>query len=366
MKKRNVKELPSTHTLQKKHSIFSFILISSFLAWGDLHAQIIAKPVSPLLTGHYMPGFMNIRDFADPAPVSGILVLDYNAYQTGNQFFGKDGKQVTQIKGPLGAPVNLNLDVNGYSNTPMVLWASKGKVLGATYYGGATISFVTANPNLAYSRIGFVDSAHQSGNINANVSGFSDLGLMPIYLSWGLKNFDLTTGWMVYAPTGQYMNGGNNNTGLGFWSNLFQAFGYWYPEKVKGQPSKALAVMFGGTMELTSKIKGADVKPGNRFSIDYGLSQFLSDNLEVGVYGGNNWQVAEDKGSQVYWDASVKDRLSVVGFQLGYFIWTNRLEAVAKYGWNYGAVQRFEQSTYMLNLIFITNALTGNKQAKTK
>src|SRR5277367_6062660 len=168
MKERNVKELTSFHKLQKKRFIFSFLIISSFLIWGNLHAQIISKPVSPLLTGHYMPGFMNIRDFADPSPVSGLLVLDYNAYQSGNQFFGKDGKQITQINGPLGTPVNLNLDVHGYSSTPMVLWASKGKVLGATYFGGVTISIVTANPNLAYSRIGIIDSSHQSGNINAS------------------------------------------------------------------------------------------------------------------------------------------------------------------------------------------------------
>jgi hypothetical protein len=81
---------------------------------------------------------------------------------------------------------------------------------------------------------------------------------MPLYLSWGLKNFDLTLGWDVYIPTGRYVQGGNDNTGLGFWSNVFQAFGYWYPEKVEGKPSKALAIMLGLSLELTSKIKDAD------------------------------------------------------------------------------------------------------------
>jgi hypothetical protein len=176
---------------------------------------------------------------------------------------------------------------------------------------------------------------------------------------------DITFGWMVYAPSGQYIEGGSNNTGLGFWSNIFQVFGYWYPEKLKGQPSQTLAVMLGASFEVTGRIKGSDIKPGNRFSLDYGIEQYISSNLSVGIYGGNNWQVSEDKGSQVYWDASVKDRLGTFGFQLGCWLWANRLQAIGKYGFSYGAVQRFNQNTVEINLIFAANVLTGNKKRKT-
>ena len=87
------------------------------------------------------------------------------------------------------------------------------------------------------------------------------------------------------------------------------------------------------------------------------LNEYLSDNFSVGIYGGNNWQVSEDMDSQVYWDASVKDQLGTFGFQLGYWLWTNRLQAVGKYGFSYGAVQRFKLNTIEINLIFISNAL---------
>lgn len=326
------------------------------------YAQNRPTPVSPLLTGHYTPGFMNIRDLADPSPVSGLMVLDYNVIPWGNQYYDRNGKQITQITGPGGNPINLNADVSGYINVPMPIWVSKGKVLGATYFGGASIPIISVNPSLAYSRIGIIDSVHQSGKVSGSVSGFSDLELMPIYLSWGLKNFDLTFGWQLYLPTGQYVPGGNNNTGLGFWSNEFQVFGYWYPEKIKGQASKALAIMLGASLELESKIKDADVIPGSRLSLDYGISQYMSDKLELGIYGGNNWQISDDKGSQVYWNPAIHDRLGVVGAQIGYWLWPNRLQAVGKYGWNYGAVQRFQQNMVEINLIFITNALTGNKK----
>ncbi len=348
----------------KKYAQMALVFL--FATGIKTQAQLNKTLVSPLQTGHYSPGLMNILDDADPAPVSGLMILDYNTFQYGNQFYGKNGNRITQIIGPSGNLVNLNADVSGYNNSLMIQWASKGKVLGATYFCAASIPLETVNPNLAYAQIGNIDSIHQNGNINGKVSGFSDPNLTPIALSWGLKNMDITLGWMIYAPSGHYTEGGSNNTGLGFWSNIFQAFGYWYPERLKRQPSRALAVMLGASFEVTGKIKGSDVKPGNRFSLDYGIEQYLSDNFSVGIYGGNNWQVLEDMGSQVYWDASVKDQLGTFGFQLGYWLWVNRLQALGKYGFSYGAVQRFKLNTIEINLIFISNVLTGERKSKTK
>jgi hypothetical protein len=350
--------------MKTKFRVYFFVhclLACLIISVNEARAQTL---VSPLQTGHYTPGFINIRDYADPAPISGLMVLDYNAYMTGNKLYGKDGNQIKQINGPGNTLIDLNPNVNGYINSPMVLWASKGKVLGATYFGGVTFPFVTVNPSLAYSRIGIIDSIHHSGQASGQVNGLSDINILPFFLSWGLHNLDVTLGWSLYAPTGKYILGGSDNTGLGYWSNVIQGFVYWYPEKVKGQSSKALAVMLGGSFEITSKIISTDVNPGNRFSLDYGIEQYMSDNLSLGVYGGNNWQISKDKGSGVYWDTSVMDKVGIFGFQLGYWIWPNRLQAVGKYGWNYGAVERFEQSTYMLNLIFVTNALTGNTKQK--
>ena len=235
------------------------------------------------------------------------MVLDYNTYQYGDKFYGDNGQQIKQITGPNGNPVDLNSDVDGYFNSPMVLWASKGKILGATYFGGVSIPTITMNLNLAYSRIGNINDNHNSGNISGKVSGLSDLNVMPVYLSWAKSDYNITAGYMFYAPTGQYTPEGNDNTGLGYWSNVLQGFGYLYPEKTGGKASQALAVMLGATYEITGEIKDSDVNPGNRFSLDYGIEQYFTDNLSVGLYGGNNWQISDDKASQVYWNNTVRD-----------------------------------------------------------
>jgi len=338
---------------------FAILCLSSYITFGQTN-----PPVSPMLTGHYLPGIINIRDYANPSPASGLILIDYNAFLSGDKFYDKDGKRVTQINGPLGVPIDLKPDVSGYVNSLNLFWASKSKIFGATYLGGVSMTYNTVNLNLAYSRIGIIDGSNQSGEISGQVSGLSDLGFIPFLFSWSKKKFDITSGYMFYAPTGKYETGGDDNIGLGFWSHILQFNSYYYPLEIDGKPSKATAIMFSGNYELTSKIKDADVTPGNRFSIDYGISQFLSDKLEVGIFGGNNWQVSKDKGSEVYWDRAIKDKLGIAGVQMGYWFVPNRLQVTGKYGFNYGAVQQFKMNTFQINLLFLTNALTGNKQIK--
>lgn len=345
----------------KKISKGLLLILLVFLGTVTSMAQNL---VSPMLTGHYLPGIINVRDFANPAPASGLIALDYNVFLSGNKFYGADGERVTQITGPLGAPINLNVDINGYLNSPFLLWASKFKILGANYITGATVGYTTISTSSAYERIGLIDSNHQSGTVDGKVSGFSDLGVMPVYLSWGLKQFDITAGYMFYAPTAEYKPGGSNNTGVGYWSHIFQGFGYYYPMKVKGETSKALAVMLASTYEITSEMEKANVNPGNRFYLDYGINQYFSEKFSLGIFGGNSWQVSQDKGSDVYWNNSIKDRVGVLGFEAGYWPWAGRLQITGRYGFNYGAVQSFKMNTFEINLLFITNALTGNKTVK--
>jgi len=74
----------------------------------------------------------------------------------------------------------------------------------------------------------------------------------------------------------------------------------------------------------------------------------------------------DDKGEDVFWDPSVRDKKSTLAFTVGYWAWSQRLQIVGKYGFDYGVVQRFKTNMFMLNVIFATNALTGaNKKNNT-
>ena len=51
-----------------------------------------AQVVSPVQSGHYMPGVTNIRDMAHPPP--GLFVIWYNVFISSNQFYDRDGNAI--------------------------------------------------------------------------------------------------------------------------------------------------------------------------------------------------------------------------------------------------------------------------------
>ena len=117
--------------------------------------------------------------------------------------------------------------------------------------------------------------------------------------------------------------------------------------------------MAGLTYELNSSIKDVDVTPGNRLSLEWGLSQYLTPWLELSILGGHNWQVSDDSGDDVFWDPTVHDRKSTMMFGAGFWPWQGRLYVSARYGFDFAMRQRFDNTNFMVNVIFITNLLDG-------
>ncbi|UCG89235.1 MAG: transporter [Gemmatimonadota bacterium] len=335
----------------------SWLLLSCVAALLLVHTSPArGQVVSPLQAGHYTPNLQNIRDMANPPP--GLFVLWYNAYLWSNTYKDRNGNSFESIElsqiHPTLPDVAVDLSVKGFTTVPSLFWASRFKVLGANYMAGAVYSYTSADASVVTERPGIIEDTLITRQVDEKVSGLGDLFVMPLGLSWGQEKFDATLLYGFHAPTGKYETGGSDNMGLGFWTHQFQGYGYFYPV-----PDKSTAVMVGLTYELNGTIKDADVKPGNRFTLEYGISQFLSERLEVGVAGGHNWQVSDDSGEDVYWDPAVRDRKNMLIFNVSVWPVPERLMLNAKYGFDYGARQRFQNNYLMLNLLFVTNVLTG-------
>ena len=300
-----------------------------------------AQVASPLQTGHYVPGVMNLRDYAAAAP--GLYAVWYNWFVSSGTYVDRNGDELT------------SLDLNGFATVPSLFWAST-----FTFLGGARYLAAVA-PNWMTSSFTFVAEPGGPGSgpsdgevVEGSVSGLSDLFVAPVGLSWALGQFDATFFYGFTAPTGRYTTGADDNIGLGFWTHQFQGFGYFYPD-----PSQATALMLGLTYELNSEIEDVAVNPGNRLSLEYGVSHYPTGWLELGVQGAHNWQVTDDSGSDVIWDPSYHDQKSTLLFSAGFWPWAGRLYVAAKYGFEYGVRQRFKNDNLMLNLIWVTNALDG-------
>jgi hypothetical protein len=327
---------------------FALYILITFGAPAHTNAQ--TNPlVSPIQSGGYLPGIMGVRDYANPG-ADGLFVLDYNIFLSASNYYDRNGDKKNSLDLPLGleGSIPFEVDISGYINSFMFTYASPK----LSFLGDAQYLFIVA-PNIATTntRVG-LGQLTNGGTIDGGASGFGDLTVAPLMLSWGSEKFDLTTGYLFVAPTGKYQTGGDDNVGIGYWSHVFQAAAYYYP-----LPQKATAIMVMPSYEFHGKLKDADVKPGSRFLLEYGISQYLSERFEVTLQGGHSWQTGKDSGDDVYWDNSVKDQMSIFGGGLGYWLMPDTLYANAKYSTTYNNKQHFKADAFQIQLLFIPNLL---------
>ena len=340
------------------HVPYRGLLRASFLMAGMVFASLsFSQTLSPLQGGHYSPTVKNIRDMATPP--AGLFILWYNAYAFSDTYIDRNGNEFNRIQlsdiYPQLPDIDVALNLDAFASIPGIFWASPFRFLGgARYMAGVSPNYMVADASIITERGGIVSDTTFIREFAGKNAGFGDLFVAPLILSWELRHFDFTVLYGFAAPTGKYNTGSDDNLGLGFWTHQFQGFTYYYP-----LPEKATAIMVGLTYELNGKIKDAEAKPGDRFSLEYGISQYLSERFELGIMGAHNWQVSDDSGDDVYWDAGFHDRKSTLDFSAGYWVWRNHLLLSGKYGFDYGIRQRFKNNYVMLNLVYIPNILTG-------
>jgi hypothetical protein len=341
--------------INKKKLTLLLIFIGMLLC---LISSINAQVVSPLQGGHFSPSVSNVRDMATPPP--GLFLLWYNVYSSSSKYIDRDGNEFNSIRLDQiypGLPnIDVSLELDAFASIPTIFWASHFKLMGgARYMAGFSLNYVSADASIITERAGIINpDTTITRKAEGKNSGLSDMLFVPVGLSWQLEKFDMTFLYGFVAPTGSYESGSAENIGLGFWTHQFQGYGYFYPV-----PEKSTAIMLGLTFELNSKIKDADVKPGNRFSLEWGVSQYFSEQFELNVKGGHNWQISDDTGNEVYWDPRFHDRKSTILFGANYWPWKERLSLALKYGLDYGVRQRFQNNSWLFNIIFIPNIFTG-------
>jgi len=325
----------------------NILIIILMLCSGIIYGQIPEQIVSPAQSGGYLPGIMGIRDYANPGQ-DGLFIIDYNIFLNANSYYNRNGDKVDAIQGPLENRIPLDIDISGYINSLMFIYASP-KI---SFLGNAQYLFIAA-PNYTTASIGVGLGELTNGKtIDGGASGFGDLTIAPLMFSWTKEKFDFTGGYLFYAPTGKYETGADDNVGLGYWSHVLQAASYFYPK-----PDKSTAVLLMPSYEFHGTIKDADVTPGSRFVLEYGISQYLSEKLEITLQGGHAWQVGEDSGNDVYWDTSVKDQMSIFGAGISYWLMPGKLYANAKYTASYGLKQHFNTNMFQVQIMLIPNLL---------
>ncbi|MCI0591319.1 MAG: transporter, partial [Gammaproteobacteria bacterium] len=209
----------------------------------------------------------------------------------------------------------------------------------------------SAQVSLSVARSGrFLDGGVSTSLETDTGFGVGDLFVQPIWLGWGGKHYDLSAGYGFYAPTGE------EGIGLQFWSQQLQLAGAWYPFEHRGT-----AVTVAGTYEIPYEMEDRDLTPGERFSLNWGVSQYLPLDkeqtwlAELGASGYSQWQIEKDSGSDVPQILNVqlnaKDEVHAAGLQAGLTFVPWKAALTIRYQWEFGAEARFEGENLVFTLV---------------
>ncbi|NCF38452.1 MAG: hypothetical protein GWP56_19125 [Gammaproteobacteria bacterium] len=211
---------------------------------------VLANAVDAREPGHYVPGIANIRDFAVP-PDPGFYYVQYNAFYSTDTYRDRNGDSVDSI-GVGARTIDLETDIDIYVINPQFMWVTDREIWGGRY------SFYVA-PSIGKASIGAGASAiNRDIEFDDDNNGLGDTLLQPLLLGWSGAQHDLSLGFGLYLPTGEYDAGDSDNIGLGFWTAQLQFGGYYYLDE-----TQASALMVVLTWETHGEKEDTNITPGD-------------------------------------------------------------------------------------------------------
>ena len=227
---------------------------------------------------------------------------------------------------------------------------------------GGNLGFMAMYPTPATGSLVADIANPQFPNLSATGggSGVADLWLQPVTFGWHLKRADLQLMDAVMIPTGRYAPGATNNVGTGYFGNHLQTGTTFYITKNKGTSANLFTdwEVHGNRDGTNNTVK----RPGQAFTIEWGLGQVLplkkdlSQLLQVGVIGYDQWQVTANGGTvsvgNLILPASILPYYSVhaVGGQINYILPVKNLSPFFKYEHEYKAYSHTLGNTIVFGL----------------
>ena len=263
-------------------------------------------------TGHYVNGGEGIKAATLPPP--GFYYRMYNVFYNTDKLTDKDGNNL-----------DVGFDLSVYSLVNRFVWISNMKILGADF--GATVVIPLVYTDIEINALGIKDDKFSLG----------DIAVEPFVLSWHGPRYDAVFGLAVYVPTGEYDRNKPASPGKDFWTGMISIGGTYYLDAEKTWSASIL-----GRYEIHSEKDETDVRPGDDFHFEWGIGKTLAKIWDVGLTGYCQWQVTDDRGSDVTWDKSVHDRVYAIGPEVSVFIPPAKLSVSLRSQWEFGAEDRPE------------------------
>jgi hypothetical protein len=249
------------------------------LAWRRLSllsalcglALLFVSPAQAQLNGSHTLGDFGVKSGTQPSPgfYAGLFYYNYDT----DTIKDADGNRVAL------APGNPN-SIEITAAAPLLWWVSNAKLFGANY--GEMVVHPWANASIEAPALGFGEEIGTS---------VSDAIIRPLDLGWHTKRADVNAGLQIYAPTGQYELGGENNIGKGMWTyEPFVGATFYFDAK------KTFSFATTAYYEFHDKKKDTDIKVGQILTLEGGLGKsFLGGGLILGAAYYAQWKMTEDE-----------------------------------------------------------------------
>jgi hypothetical protein len=177
-----------------------------------------------------------------------------------------------------------------------------------------------------------------------SVTGMTDL--YPVAsVAWNEGNDN----WMIYLtggiPTGDYDSDRLSNIGIGH-AAIDAGGGYTYFNQKQG-------FEYSGVVGVTYNMENddTDYQNGINVHLDWAVSQFLNEHLQIGLVGYVYGQLTDDSGSSQFADG-VKSSIASIGPEIGYAFTVNEQAAYVNLRgyWEFAAKDRIEGAAAFVTL----------------
>jgi hypothetical protein len=299
----------------------------------------LVSDASAQLKGHYIPGFTGLDNGTQPPP-SITLAVPFYFYPTDTI---KDGDGQT-----LGVNPQIKVAFTGLS----AIVVTNAKLLGANY------GFQVVPVDGIRSRI-------ESNSLDVPGSwGFSDITVMPLWLGWHKPRADVVAGWSFFIPTGEWEQGGDDNSGLGMWSHDFQLGTTVHLDTVRKWSTSVL-----GTYEIHTRKKDSALKVGDILTLEGGTGRAFYQKVSgaalpriitVGAVYYAEFKTTADEGGGPLLDeffAGNKDRVFGVGGEVSVFLPKPKLLLDARFVPEFGAHTRTQGLAFLFTVGYQVKSL---------
>ena len=296
---------------------------------------------------------------------SDLYYAEYTPYYYSDGYYGSDGKKLKTMDVDEeifinNTPIhitgvsNIDIKVQSAGTSPTFFYVFDKDILGAKYctlissYYGYVHTKVKADITGSTGGIQLPgEPIRTSVELNGSAYGMGDLSVMPLWLDWSRKHYDIWVNYGFYAPVGRYNSKSFTNIGRGFWSHEIGAGVAYYL-----QEERQTAFVANLTYEINQEQRDTAVTPGQNIALEYGISQYFSQRLEVALSGYSMFQVTRDYGGTLG-DEGPNSYIHAIGPEFDYCISKGKFYVAGKYLYEYAAMERTRGQLATINLYYI-------------